>query len=131
MKAYFVRKSADREVVGLFVAPSLILLAALVDECCDPAACDYAPASMGGLLVPGPTQTQWPLGEDCSESGFENVVLSQQWDDELREGAELEWKPLKAAALKMLREWSGANASTAAVSPKDGAPLKEAAEPRT
>jgi hypothetical protein len=127
LKAYFVRKSADREVVGLFVAPSLILLAALVDECCDPSICDYAPAPMGGILVPGSTQTQWPLNEDDSESGFENVALSQQWDDELREGGELEWKPLKAAALKMLRDWSGTGASSTGGSPKRMAPSGETA----
>lgn len=127
MKAYFVRKSGDREVVGLFVAPSLILLAALVDECCDPSICDYALAPMGGLLVPGATQTQWPLHEDDSECGFEHVALSQQWDDELREGGELEWKPLKAAALKMLREWSGTTASSGGGSQKRSAPLGETA----
>lgn len=129
MKAYFVRKSVDREVVGLFVAPSLVLLAALVDECCDPAICDYTPAPMGGVLVPGPTETQWPLSEDGSETGFENVTLSQQWDEELREGSELEWKPLKAAALRMLREWSGKSASTDAGSLKRTAPLDEAEFP--
>ncbi|PLP61123.1 hypothetical protein CYK37_02200 [Mesorhizobium loti] len=128
MKAYFVRKSADREVVGLFVAPSLVLLAALVDECCDPAICDYAPAPMGGVLVPDPTQTQWPLSEDSSESGFENVALTQQWDDELREGGELEWKPLKAAALKMIREWSGKGAATAANAPKRAVRPRDVAE---
>lgn len=127
MKAYFVRKSADREVVGLFVAPSLVLLAALVDECCDPAICDYTPAPMGGVLVPGPTRTQWPLSEDGSATGFENVTLSQQWDDELHEGGELEWRPLKAAALKMIREWSGTSATTVAGSPKRVAPLDKAA----
>ena len=127
MKAYFVRKSADREVVGLFVAPSLILLAALVDECCDPSVCDYAAAPMGGILVPGSTQTQWPLNEDDSENGFENVALSQQWDDELREGGELEWKPLKAAALKMLREWSGTGGSSASGSQKRMTPFSESA----
>lgn len=126
MKAYFVRKSVDCEVVGLFVAPSLVLLAALVDECCDPAICDYAPAPMGGLFVPGPTQTQWPLSEDDPESGFENVALSQQWDDELREGGNLEWKPLKAAALKMLRDWSGKGALVSGNSPKRVAPPDEA-----
>jgi len=127
LKAYFVRKSADREVVGLFVAPSLILLAALVDECCDPSVCDYAAAPMGGILVPGSTQTQWPLNEDDSENGFENVALSQQWDDELREGGELEWKPLKAAALKMLREWSGTGGSSAGGSQKRMTPFSESA----
>ncbi|WP_054313142.1 hypothetical protein [Mesorhizobium sp. 1M-11] len=126
MKAYFVRKSADCEVVGLFVAPSLVLLAALVDECCDPAICDYAAAPMGGLMVPGPSQTQWPLDEGSSETGFESVTLSQQWDDELRDGGELEWKPLKSAALRMIREWSGTSAPTAGGSPKHAAPLDEA-----
>lgn len=112
MKAYFVRKSVDCEVVGFFVAPSLVLLAALVDECCDPAICDYAPAPMGGLLVPGSTQARWPLAEDDTQTGFEGGVFSQQWDDELREGGELEWKPLKPAALKLIREWSGKGAAS-------------------
>jgi hypothetical protein len=36
LKAYFVRKTADEEVVGLFVASSTMVLVALVDEHCDP-----------------------------------------------------------------------------------------------
>lgn len=126
MKAYFVRKSVDCEVVGFFVAPSLVLLAALVDECCDPAICDYAPAPMGGLLVPGSTQTQWPLAEDGTETGLEDAAFSQQWDDELREGGELEWKPLKPAALKLIREWSGKSASSQDAAPKRATPDKVA-----
>jgi hypothetical protein len=105
VKAYFVRKTEDREVVGLFVAPSILLLAALVDECCDPTGCQYAAAQMGGLMMLGATMVKWPFqkDDDDANSGFENAALSQQWQDDLSEGSSLEWKSLEAAAIRLLR----------------------------
>ncbi|MGB3831684.1 MAG: hypothetical protein WA975_07465 [Mesorhizobium sp.] len=114
MKAYFVRKTADHEVVGLFVASSAALLAALVDECCDPATCDYALASMGGLMVPAMTSARWPLAPGSSpeasmqQTGLEEAVLSQQWEDDLGDADNrLEWHSLKPAALRLLRALEG------------------------
>lgn len=108
LKTYFVRKAANREVVGLFVAPSLTLLAALVDECCDPAACEYALAQTGGLLLAQTTAKRWPLsGHEQARgtvTGLEGAVLSQQWEDDLGfADSALEWKPLASAAVRMIR----------------------------
>jgi len=107
VKAYFVRKADNREVVGLFVAPSVVVLAALVDECCDPNICEYAVAQAGGLIVPDVAASKWPLGQDSSagapKTGLEDAILSQQWQDDLTQGdSGLEWKPLTAAARAMI-----------------------------
>jgi hypothetical protein len=106
LKAYFVRIAADQQVVGLFVAPSIAILAALVDECADPNACEYAPARMGGIMVAGKATATWPLtdavdddaGQYENPTGIEGSVLSQQWEDDLRYIPDkLAWKPLAPA----------------------------------
>lgn len=103
MKAYFVRKILDREAVGLFVASSAVLLAALTDECCDPNSCEYAVAGMGGLMLLNITAAKWPRADaDGTETGLEEAVFSQQWEDDLG-GDRLEWKPLGPAARRLLR----------------------------
>lgn len=107
LKAYFVRKIADDEVVGLFVASSALNLAALVDEHCDPASCEYATAFSGGLIVPTVTKAKWPMkaGRSSRSTGLEAAVLTQQWEDDLdAETTLLEWKPLQQAAEDMLRK---------------------------
>ena len=105
MKAYFVRKTEDREVVGLFVAPSVLLLAALVDECCDPTGCQYAIARMGGIMMLETTTIKWPLdkGDRDVHTGLDGATLSQQWQSELGGGNGLEWKSLEKAAIRLLR----------------------------
>jgi hypothetical protein len=106
LKAYFVRKTADEEVVGLFVASSAMVLVALVDEHCDPTLCEYAVAAAGGLIVPGATKAKWPIkaGRSSVSTGLEDAVLTQQWEDDLdAETTLLEWKSLKPAVKRMLR----------------------------
>ena len=107
MKAYFVRKTPDNEVVGLFVASSAVVLAALVDEHCDPMLCEFAVAAAGGLIVPAATKATWPMkaGQSSASTGLEDAVLTQQWEDDLdAETTLLEWKPLKPALERMLRK---------------------------
>lgn len=107
LRAYFVRKASNQEVVGLFFAPSAVVLAALVDEYCDPALCDYAVATAGGLVVPVKTRAKWPMkpGRSSVSSGLEGAVLTQQWQDDLDAGiAPLEWNPLQPAVERMLRK---------------------------
>jgi hypothetical protein len=107
VKAYFVRRAPDDEVVGLFVAPSAMVLAALVDEHCDPTLCEYALAADGGLIVPAATKAKWPMkaGRSSVSTGLDGAVLTQQWEDDLdAETTLLEWKPLKPAAERMLRK---------------------------
>jgi hypothetical protein len=104
VKTYFVRMAADGEVVGLFVAPSLATLAGVVDECCDPTLCEYAPASMGGLMAPEATATKWPRATAGTATGLEQAIFSQQWENDLGHAAGArKWKPLAPAARRLLR----------------------------
>jgi hypothetical protein len=96
--------AADGEVVGLFVAPSLVTLAGVVDECCDPTLCEYAPASMGGLMAPEATATRWPRATAAAATGLEQAIFSQQWENDLSYADNtLDWKPLATAARRLLR----------------------------
>lgn len=113
VKAYFIRKAADREVVGLFVAPSLITLAGLVDECCDPTLCEYTPAPMGGLMVSDVTAWKWPRPAGQEATGLEEAIFSQQWEEDIDEsGSPLDWKSLAPAARRLLRALSRAQETT-------------------
>ena len=113
MRAYFVRVAADRQVVGLFVAPSIVMLATLVDECCDPGSCEYAPAGIGGILVERPTRATWPLSDRAKNdrdgayefaTGLEGAALTQHWENDLRITPKyLEWKPLTSVMPRILR----------------------------
>jgi len=108
VKAYLVRKKSSREVVGLFVASSAIVLAALVDEHCDPTLCEYAVAAQGGLIVPTPTKAKWPMkaGRSSASTGLEGAVLTQQWEDDLdAQRTFLEWKSLRPAVEQTLRKF--------------------------
>ena len=107
LKAYFVRRSENREVVGIFVAPSLVGLAAIVDECCDPGGCDYAETGAGGLMVAGETGFRWPMPASSPTIGLHNAVASQQWENDLSgPDSGLEWRSLQPAALRMLRSFA-------------------------
>lgn len=102
-----MRKTPDEEVVGIFVAPSPVSLAALVDEHCDPTDCEYAEADAGGLIVPTRTKAKWPLREDrkSDATGLERAVLTQQWEDDLdARTTNLEWMSLAPSAERMLRK---------------------------
>jgi hypothetical protein len=105
MKTYFVRKTANLEVVGLFAAPSTTVLAALVDECCDPAICEFAPASAGGIIVAQATEARWPIPDgNAATTGLENAVFNQTWEDDLSQStSSLEWRSLSGAASSYLR----------------------------
>lgn len=83
------------------------MLAGLVDEHCDPALCEYAEATAGGLVVPQVTKSKWPMkrGRSSASTGLEGAVLTQQWQDDLdAETTFLEWKPLSPAVGRMLRK---------------------------
>jgi hypothetical protein len=104
VKAYFIRKATSRETVGLFVAPSLVALAGIVDECCDPTLCEYAPAQTGGLMAADVTASTWPRPAGEAATGLEDAVLSQQWEDDLGAiDSTLQWKPLAPAAWRLLK----------------------------
>ncbi len=55
-------------------------------------------------MVAGSTAVRWPVPGESGETGLEEAVFTQQWDDDLRGvGGDLDWKPLAPAAARMLR----------------------------
>jgi hypothetical protein len=117
MRAYFVRMTANKQVVGLFVASSVSSLAANVDECCDPESCEYAVAKTGGIMLDAPTAATWPLSDPPNgdgrgyrfATGLEGGSLSQRWEDDLRYNRDaLDWKPLRSAFRRALAGGSSA-----------------------
>lgn len=93
--AYFVRVAEDRQVVGIFVAASLTNLRDLVDQCCDPEACEYAACPEGGFYVPDRTAATWPAPDDAEGTGLEGGCATDTWLGRLGEaGPSLRWKPL-------------------------------------
>lgn len=81
-------------------------LAALVDEHCDPAMCEYAAAGQGGLVVASASRAKWPTDASqlAASTGLENAVLTQQWEDDLAvETSDLEWKLLDPAVERLVR----------------------------
>lgn len=108
VKTYFVRKAAGWEIVGLFVAASIVELAGLVDECCDPTLCEYAPAPSGGLMVSDVTTSKWPRPAGETATGLEEAIFSQQWEDNLDLATSArKWKPLAPAARRLLKALAG------------------------
>lgn len=108
VKAYFVRKTSDHSVVGIFVAPSATFLATLVDEHLDPAECEYITAGMGGLIVSGETAAHWPRSVEAEEtSGLEGAVFTQQWvNDLVTPTNRADWKSLKPATDALYRNFN-------------------------
>src|SRR5690606_40084261 len=83
--------------------PSLLKLASLVDECCDPAHCEYAFAGAGGLMVPEASAATWPRAAGESATGLEDAVYSQQWEPDLGPDSTLRWKSLAPATHGLLK----------------------------
>jgi hypothetical protein len=50
MPIYLVRTIDEHDLVGIFVAPNLLALAMLVDECTDPGDCEYQRMKPGGIM---------------------------------------------------------------------------------
>lgn len=108
MQAYFVRMQNDRQVVGIFTANSIESLQDLVDECTDPADCEYLVMGEGGLFQPSRVKGQFPprnSGEPFyepdpdDEQALVGARYCEWWDERL--DSNRPWKPLvKGAALK-------------------------------
>jgi hypothetical protein len=54
MPAYLVRTIDDHDIVGFFVADEMDDLLIAVDECTEPADCEYVELPVGGILWPSP-----------------------------------------------------------------------------
>lgn len=115
MQAYAVRLHPNqphaREIVGIFVAPSLSHLFWMVDECCSPIECEYREIGSGGLFwdnytgqtVPRSDQPDWENLVDDWSPLPPSPTMTDGWDsafafpqaDQPEDGRDAEWVPLE------------------------------------
>lgn len=104
MQAYLVRLCDDRQVVGIYAAASLTALQDLVDECTDPAGCEYLAVGQGGIFQPSrvggqfpPRNSGEPLYEPHPDDGQAlcGASYTDGWDARLHSGKA--WKALVPA----------------------------------
>lgn len=98
LKAFAVRRSESRQVVGIFVAVGLNQLADLVLQCIDPTTTEYLVLGPGEVYAALPTTAQWPAWElRDAEGGFADfepededplkaAVLDEHWWTDIDRG---------------------------------------------
>ena len=91
MNTYAVRVAHNKEVVGIFVAPNFDILAAIVDEACDPGICEWLRLGAGGYFVSDATEAQRPPCDDKDEDALSGGRLSSGWLEFMDGGV---WQPL-------------------------------------
>ncbi len=107
MSVYIVRLTHNQEFVGIFYAESLLMLADLIDHCCDPADCQYARLPEGGLFDDQHGAQAIPFfktpeeGERAAESSEDYPTLfhrgisyTGEWGEALDGDRKLNWKAL-------------------------------------
>jgi hypothetical protein len=104
MPIYLVRTIDEHDLVGIFVAPSLLALALLVDECVDPGVCECQRMKPGGIMWTSPAVVVPLVFDDDDEdlAGHEDPVpwsavsLTESWSDSFYEWSNKgKWRPLE------------------------------------
>lgn len=108
MKIYLVRLKENREAVGFFWALNLGELWDVIDEVCDPNACEYAQFTHlgpGGIGWSGKTRNQFPPRERGEEIIFNMIGASTYGGaaEAMFFAKSLMWKPMPSAS----RLWPG------------------------
>lgn len=99
MEIYVVRLSSNKELVGLFAAPSTDRLWEYVDECCDVDSCEFTQLGPGGLYLSDagaprvPTIKRYPTDEKDIPDWFAGATLSELWTDVFF-CDDAEWRPI-------------------------------------
>jgi hypothetical protein len=87
MPAYLVRTIDDHDIVGFFAADDMEDLVIAVDECTEPADCEYVELPVGGIMWSSPAITV-PLNpgncedensHDGEQLPWTNAELSETW----------------------------------------------------
>lgn len=96
MPAYLVRLKENKEIVGIFVSADKESLSLFVDECCDPAACEYTKLGNGGLFLANRGAPAVPhiFNEDFDNEApdwFAGATISDLWPAFFEEA---KWKPV-------------------------------------
>jgi hypothetical protein len=108
MPAYLVRAIKDHDLVGVFVAPSVLQLALLIDEVTDPEICEYQRLGSRGIIWTGPaTSVPIKTSEDDDEITEEGIpwaeaCFTEMWGSAVYDfGAKAKWRR-SILVLKML-----------------------------
>jgi hypothetical protein len=99
MPAYLVRTIDDHDIVGFFVADEMDDLLIAVDECTDPADCEYIELPAGGIMWTSPAISV-PLSPgkddpdtDAEELPWANADLSETWWSVVYGYSDDKWTP--------------------------------------
>ena len=91
MTTYVVRMKEGKEFVGIYAARNQPSLFWLVDQLCDPYACEYSKLSVGGLHFIG----------KCSKF----ITLDNQTEKEIEQGIELNGPEFTEEMLTFAGKW--------------------------
>jgi hypothetical protein len=98
MAAYLVRTIDAHDIVGFFVADEMQDLLIAVDECTDPAGCEYVELPPGGILwsspaIAVPLKPGDPEDDEveAEQLPWAKVELSEAWWDVVYGYSEDEW----------------------------------------
>jgi hypothetical protein len=103
MPTYLVRTIDKKDLVGIFVAPDVFALALLVDECTDPADCEYQRMKPGGLMWTSPAVPVPLVFDDEDEDDlapdpipWSAATMTESWWDSFFEwSAHGRWRPIE------------------------------------
>jgi hypothetical protein len=102
MPTYLVRTIDEHDLVGIFVASSLLELALLIDEGLDPGICEYLRIGAGGIMWTGPA-VAIPVpssGDDAISDDpipWSEATFTEGWEEPLHGygPSKGKWKPLE------------------------------------
>lgn len=109
MRAFLVRVIETKDLVGIFVASSVLELADLVDECCDPHMCEYVSAKSGGLYWEHPAW-EIPLPEPEDLVALDQATLTNSWECEMMDHRVRQWKQIPTCSIcEAMKEHEASN----------------------
>jgi hypothetical protein len=99
MPTYLVRTIDEHDLVGIFVAPDMLRLALLVDECVDPGVCECQRMKPRGIMWTSPAVVV-PIAlsdddeDDAVEVPWAQLSVTERWWDSLYGYTNGKWRPL-------------------------------------
>lgn len=94
MPAYAARTIAKREFVGIIACEFDEEIPDLIEELCDPGACEVAELQ-SGMILAGPKAPMIPAEAVDAEELFRNATFSDAWTEALGSDGDLEWMSMQ------------------------------------
>jgi hypothetical protein len=127
MRVFFVRVIRTRESVGIYAAESIAQLFDMVDEQCDPGACEYVTLPPGGIMLNTKAE-EVEAGEDavyeiagaCPSESWTNILQREKSVD-VGQRSVRHFKPI--AAEYTAEDWIGDIAAAAGAHVRPDGPV--------